>query len=112
MEIIGVLIAAFAVFVCLLLILVCVVIIIAVHGKYKYGNVEPRKRRITHPRIIPSDVKRQVWERDGGRCVYCGSTENLEFDHIIPVSKGGNNSVNNIQILCKRCNLRKRDSIE
>ncbi len=39
--------------------------------------------------IIPQDVMDKVWNRDGGRCVNCGIQENLEFDHIIPISKGG-----------------------
>src|SRR5438309_2147909 len=50
---------------------------------------------------IPEDVKLVVWTRDGGVCVRCGSKENLHFDHIIPVSKGGGNSEPNIQILCQ-----------
>jgi Holliday junction DNA helicase RuvB len=56
---------------------------------------------------IPDDVKRFVWQRDGGRCVKCGSRENLEFDHIIPISKGGSNTARNIQLLCARCNRAK-----
>lgn len=62
-------------------------------------------------RGIPSDVQKEVWKRDGGRCVKCGSSKDLHFDHIIPFSKGGSNTVENIQILCARCNIRKSDRI-
>lgn len=64
-------------------------------------------------RLIPSEVKRVVWERDHGRCVECGSTENLHFDHIIPWSKGGSSTdPANIQLLCSKHNLEKRDRIQ
>ena len=45
---------------------------------------------------IPDDVKMYVWKRDGGKCLKCGSQEKLEFDHIIPLSKGGSNTARNI----------------
>jgi hypothetical protein len=45
------------------------------------------------------------------RCVECGFKENLEYDHIIPVSKGGSNTERNVQLLCERCNRTKRDKI-
>ncbi len=60
---------------------------------------------------IPDDVRLAVWVRDGGRCVRCGGTQDLEFDHIIPVSKGGSNSERNVQILCGQCNRSKGGSI-
>ncbi len=58
-------------------------------------------------RIIPKAVQREVWRRDMGRCTECGKNENLEFDHIIPFSKGGSNTVRNIQLLCEKCNRSK-----
>ncbi len=63
------------------------------------------------PRNIPSKTRVLVWNRDRGKCVVCGTTENLHFDHIIPISKGGNNSAKNIRILCSRHNLAKSDKI-
>jgi hypothetical protein len=56
---------------------------------------------------IPTAVKVFVWRRDQGRCIKCGSTENLEFDHIIPQVKGGSNTERNIQLLCLACNRSK-----
>ena len=68
---------------------------------------------LDHERIIPSAVKLQVWKRDKGRCVKCASSKNLHFDHIIPYSKGGSSLVaENIQLLCAKHNLEKRDKIE
>lgn len=58
-------------------------------------------------RSIPQDVKIAVAARDGGRCRQCGSTTDLHFDHVIPWSKGGANTVPNIQLLCGPCNRRK-----
>ena len=60
---------------------------------------------------IPQEIMDQVWNRDGGKCVGCGSQESLEFDHIIPHSKGGAATYRNLQILCKACNLRKSNKI-
>jgi hypothetical protein len=56
---------------------------------------------------ISQAVRREVWRRDGGRCVDCGSQERLEFDHIIPVSKGGSNTARNLELRCESCNRRK-----
>ncbi len=59
------------------------------------------------PRYISDDVKVTVWRRDGGRCIKCGSNENMEFDHVIPVALGGSSTERNIQLLCERCNREK-----
>ena len=68
---------------------------------------------LDNSRVIPSSVKLEVWKRDGGRCVQCGATNNLHFDHIIPYARGGTSlRADNIQLLCARHNLAKRDRIE
>ncbi|HWY59063.1 MAG TPA: HNH endonuclease [Terriglobales bacterium] len=65
-----------------------------------------------HDRLIPSSVKLEVWKRDKGKCVICGSKTNLHFDHDIPYSQGGSSKeAKNIQILCAKHNLAKRDRI-
>lgn len=63
-------------------------------------------------RHIPKEVKVSVWRRDKGQCVQCSSKEKLEYDHIIPVSKGGSNTERNIQLLCEKCNRQKSAKIE
>ena len=76
-------------------------------------HVSVAERDIDHSRLIPASVKLAVWKRDKGRCVLCGSKDNLHFDHVIPYSRGGSSLVaENIQLLCARHNLAKRDKIE
>lgn len=60
---------------------------------------------------ITNELANAVWNRDGGSCCYCSSKENLEFDHIIPISKGGATTFQNLQLLCKACNIRKSNKI-
>lgn len=68
---------------------------------------------IEHTRLIPSDIKREVWKRDQGKCVICGDSKNLHFDHDLPFSKGGTSlSVKNVRLLCMKHNLQKSDKIE
>lgn len=66
----------------------------------------------THRREpIPQAVRRAVFERDGGHCVQCGSTFDLQYDHILPVALGGATTVANLQLLCSECNRDKSDSL-
>jgi 5-methylcytosine-specific restriction endonuclease McrA len=73
------------------------------------ANFEAVERRGDGPerKPIPDDVKLVVWSRDGGTCVKCGSSKDLHFDHIIAVALGGSNEAENIQLLCRACNLSK-----
>lgn len=57
-------------------------------------------------RVIATEIKVAVWLRDRGRCVVCGATEELHFDHQVPLSKSGtSNTAANVQLLCDRHNL-------
>ena len=70
--------------------------------------IEIHERR----RIIPTEIKIEVWKRDGGKCTECKATDELHFDHILPFSKGGTSiRVENVQLLCARHNLSKSDKI-
>lgn len=59
-------------------------------------------------RHISDKTKRAVWERDGGKCCACASVLDIEYDHKHPVSKGGNSEIENVQLLCRPCNRKKR----
>ena len=72
------------------------------------GEIFPEANK--RPPIL-KEVVDVVWRRNGGKCVYCGSTENLQLDHIIPFSKGGATTVENLQLLCQKCNLQKSNKI-
>jgi len=68
---------------------------------------------LPHTRMIPSSVKLEVWQRDKGRCIICGESDNLHFDHDLPYSKGGTSlTARNIRLLCARHNLAKSDKIQ
>jgi hypothetical protein len=65
---------------------------------------------------ISREVKAMVWQRDGGRCRHCGVTDaeatartgvHLHYDHVVPFSRNGTDTVNNLQLLCEKCNLSK-----
>jgi HNH endonuclease len=72
-------------------------------GPGRASIAPPARRR----QAIPERIRHEVWRRDEACCVDCGSRERLEFDHIIPVSKGGSNTARNIELRCETCNGRK-----
>ena len=77
------------------------------YGGESNAQSDGRRRR----QGISRDVKNAVWRRDVGCCVECGSKEHLEYDHIIPHSKGGSDTERNIQLLCMKCNRAKHAKI-
>ena len=76
--------------------------------KQQFGvTARPRagRRRATGRRTIPGHVRRAVWKRDGGRCTFvsesghrCGSRRLLEHDHIEPVARGGEATVEGMRL--------------
>ena len=82
------------------------------HRKFA-ATSRPRRtpRGTTNGRHIPAHVKRAVWERDGGRCTFvsangrrCPARTMLEFDHLDPVARGGQATVENITLRCRAHN--------
>ena len=79
------------------------------HAKRK-GLVEKPRREPPPARAdhLPAHVKRAVWERDGGRCQWpvdggglCGSTHQVEIDHVVPRGRGGPPTIENMRLLCR-----------
>lgn len=84
--------------------------LIAVEGEEDFNA--PAISTPARRRIIPTAIKLSVWKRDGGKCVMCGATDELHFDHDLPWSKGGTSmTTENVQLLCARHNIAKRDDI-
>jgi len=84
--------------------------LVAVEGDESFDS--PPERNIQRRRVIPTSVKLAVWKRDGGKCVECGATDELHFDHDVPWSKGGTSiTEENVQLLCARHNLQKHGRI-
>ena len=81
------------------------------HNTFVVNNII--KNGFSNPKreVIREVVRNEVWRREQGRCVKCGSQYNLEFDHIIPLSKGGSSTARNLQLLCETCNRKKSDKI-
>ena len=76
-----------------------------------HGELRGEEAAVHRREPISESVRHEVWRRDQGRCVDCGSREQLEFDHIVPVSKGGSNTARNIELRCEACNAHKSDRV-
>lgn len=76
---------------------------------YWYAERTPYKKKLR--REVPTkDVAREVYDRDGMSCVYCGNdTRKLHLDHVMPSSKGGNSDRRNLVVSCSVCNIRKNN---
>jgi energy-coupling factor transporter ATP-binding protein EcfA2 len=82
---------------------------IARREKRKFATTaKPRisPRPSSSPRTIPAEVRRAVYQRDGGQCTYVGPTGHrcesraVQFDHVVPIAQGGTSTVANVRLLC------------
>ena len=78
--------------------------------KAKFDETQASESTYERPRI-PEGVRIEVWWRDGGKCARCGSREKLEYDHIVPISKGGSSTARNIELLCEKHNRSKSNNV-
>lgn len=77
-------------------------------GEYLTWPNERAEGRPRTKRQISSKLRFEVYERDGFKCVYCGSRKDLSCDHVTPESKGGATEKGNLVTSCKSCNSRKK----
>ena len=80
------------------------------------GATKKNTARKSKTRVIPDKLRYKVLKRDNFKCCACGASPakdpsvELHIDHIVPWSKGGETTFDNLQTLCSRCNLGKSDS--
>jgi hypothetical protein len=72
---------------------------------------ESTTRRIPYVTNLPVSIRRAALARYGTRCLLCGTTERIQVDHIVPYVLGGSDELDNLQVLCKACNVRKRQNV-
>lgn len=82
------------------------------HSPRGSDRAGPRRRS----RAVPAAVRRAVWRRDGGRCTFmgphgrrCGSTWDVEIDHVRPFCRGGEHRIGNLRLLCSAHNRRNAE---
>ena len=73
----------------------------------KRAATQQRRRACRVDATIENFDIMEVWRRDGNVCSYCGSTEDLTIDHIVPIAGGGAHSLDNLCIACRSCNCSK-----
>lgn len=82
----------------------------AVGNRRNYGFVMHTFKKLAEGKMHPSAILREnrmLVEEQANRCAYCGSTENLHWEHIIPKSRGGPDTIDNQVQACQTCNISK-----
>ena len=76
---------------------------------YDYPSIIRLYRYVTIPYKKVSLSRQNIYKRDGSKCVYCDSGDSLTIDHVMPRSKGGRDSWQNLVTACLKCNTLKGD---
>ena len=79
---------------------------------YKIRAEQKRRFLLATVGFVSEEMREVVYNRDGYTCLSCDALDNLTVDHIVPISKGGQSDINNLQTLCALCNSRKQQRIE
>ena len=74
---------------------------------YIFTDLKINENVVVNRKVISEKLRNKVFIKFGNKCVSCGSYNNLEIDHIVPFSLGGKTEFKNLQLLCKKCNLKK-----
>ncbi|MEQ9405504.1 MAG: HNH endonuclease [Cyclobacteriaceae bacterium] len=82
-----------------------------VSSSYPFPSVIKINRYIHIPYKGVVLTRHNIFKRDGHKCQYCGTRQNLTLDHLIPRSRGGKTSWTNLVTACQKCNARKGDSM-
>jgi hypothetical protein len=81
----------------------------SVNATYPFPSVIKINRYVNMPYMGVVLTRQNIFRRDGHTCQYCGTHKDLTLDHLVPRSKGGKSTWNNLVTACRRCNARKGD---
>lgn len=84
------------------------------HYKEKASEIPPPpgKENFMKATGVTRTQRQRILDRDGHACTACGATEALCMDHVLPISRGGDSSDGNLQVLCSACNTKKGNKID
>lgn len=77
------------------------------YQRYRSYNSRERVRRKASCYTSKPEIRQKIFDIHGEVCLKCGGKDDIQLDHIVSVRRGGENSINNIQPLCKTCNIKK-----
>ena len=73
----------------------------------KFTGIKHEEATLIKRAYISEQLRNEIFQRDGYKCLLCGRTDELTIDHIIPFVLGGETKKSNLQTLCRNCNSQK-----